>query len=157
MIVAALMSLVLLTSITFAQNSAASEKLQAKLTALKTQVGKVTAEELNLMLTDGVPFTLIDVRNEPEWAAGHLPTAKFFTRGKLEFYVNDEEFPKLDEEIVVYCKTQGRSLLAAGTLLELGFTKVKYLEGGFMAWVNSGLPLVTPLGKVSVIEFEPED
>ena len=46
-----------------------------------------------------------------------------------------------DRELVLYCRTGGRSALAADSLQALGFTRVRSLAGGLTAWRNAGHPL----------------
>lgn len=80
-------------------------------------------------------FVLLDVREDYERAefnigGMHIPlgelTAAF-----------DKLAPHKDEEIVVYCRSGKRSGMAAHLLGQSGFTKVRNLEGGMLAWQNS--------------------
>ena len=96
---------------------------------------------------DGV---LIDVREPAEYAQGHLPGAINLPRGVLEFQIHahpamacttSEALAVADRELVLYCRTGGRSALAADSLQALGFTRVRSLAGGLTAWRNAGHPL----------------
>ncbi len=88
---------------------------------------------------------LIDVREESEFAAGHIPRAVHIPRGMLEFKMdNDPTLAARNLRLVVYCKTSGRAALSCVALQELGYTSVCSIAGGIEAWVNAGKPLVKP-------------
>jgi len=89
---------------------------------------------------------LIDVREADEYGAGHIPGAVLIPRGMLEFKLSSTpEFNPRDLKIALYCKTGGRSALAALTLQEMGYINVKSIAGGFDAWVNVGREIVKPV------------
>ena len=87
---------------------------------------------------------VIDVREPAEFAAGHIDGAANHPRGTLEFTIKRHpvlaEIAKnspaklADTEIVLYCRSGGRSALAAQSLQALGFKNVHSLSGGFQAW-----------------------
>lgn len=88
---------------------------------------------------------LIDVREADEFAAGHLPGAVLVPRGLLEFKLSGT--PALsgrDLKVVLYCKTSGRSALAAQAMQSMGYLNVVSLAGGFDAWVAAGKAVVKP-------------
>ena len=88
---------------------------------------------------------LIDVREESEFAAGHLPGAIHASRGMLEFKLSGT--PALaarDIKAVLYCKTSGRAALAAAAMLDMGYLNVASIAGGYDAWVAAGKPVVKP-------------
>ena len=88
---------------------------------------------------------LIDVREESEFAAGHLPGAIHASRGMLEFKLSGT--PALaarDIKTVLYCKTSGRAALAAAAMLDMGYLNVASIAGGYDAWVAAGKPVVKP-------------
>ena len=80
---------------------------------------------------------LIDTREPAEWAAGHIPGATLLPRGILEGKIEDLA-PDVDQPIVVYCASGGRSALAAESLQRMGYRKVLSLAGGFNAWQEAG-------------------
>jgi rhodanese-related sulfurtransferase len=47
-----------------------------------------------------------------------------------------------DEEVVLVCRSGGRSAKAAAQLARMGFTRVMNLSGGMLAWNEAGLPVV---------------
>ena len=83
--------------------------------------------------------TLVDVREESEWASGHIPDAVHIGRGVLERDV-EAAFPDLDTPLVLYCGGGYRSVLAADALQRMGYTDVASLAGGWRAWTEAGLP-----------------
>lgn len=88
---------------------------------------------------------IIDVREPDEYAAGHINGAVSVPRGVLEFKISDlPAIQSADTDMVLYCKTSGRSALAAQSLAELGYTQVVSIMGGYEAWLDAGLPIVTP-------------
>jgi rhodanese-related sulfurtransferase len=88
-------------------------------------------------------FHLIDVREDHEWQAGHLPGARHLGRGVMERDI-EAQIPDPDAEIVLYCGGGYRSVLAAVSLQEMGYRRVSSLAGGYRGWVESGRPIVTP-------------
>lgn len=82
---------------------------------------------------------LVDVREPDEVALGAIPGAISAPRGMLEFHADPStpyhlEALRPDRRIVLYCKSGGRSALAAATLAGMGFADVAHLDGGFTAW-----------------------
>ena len=105
-------------------------------------VREVAPEALAARLrTEGAPV-LLDVREPDETTEGHLPGALLLPRGNLELGI--ERLVGQDREIVVYCASGVRSMLAARTLLDLGYARVASLAGGFGRWSDLGLPRVRP-------------
>jgi hydroxyacylglutathione hydrolase len=99
-------------------------------------------------------MNLVDVRTEAEYQAGHLQGASWVPRGKLEWMAAGGSLGSTDDEIVVYCRKDGRASLAAATLKRLGFENVRYLEGGFKSWVEDGHVIYNRHGELMVIEYE---
>ena len=80
-------------------------------------------------------LTLLDVREKLENDAGHIEGSHHISRGVLEMKIeNNPAFKDRDAAIIVYCKSGGRSALAAATLQDMGFSNLYSLEGGFDAW-----------------------
>jgi rhodanese-related sulfurtransferase len=102
-------------------------------------VPEVAPAELQSRLSGGEQIVVIDVREPEEFARGKIPGAYTIPRGVLEMQV-DGRLP-LESTVVLYCGAGGRSALAAKSLAEMGYEKVANLQGGWGAWVNSGLPV----------------
>src|SRR5437870_4609737 len=87
---------------------------------------------------------IIDVREKQETDGGMLPGAKHVPRGFLELRI-EETLPDRGADVVLYCASGTRSLLAGKTLEDMGYTRVRNLAGGFSAWKDAGLPLDMPV------------
>jgi rhodanese-related sulfurtransferase len=87
-------------------------------------------------------FHLLDVREESEWDAGHLPGAAHMARGVLERDI-EKQIPDMNADIVLYCGGGYRSALAAEALQRMGYSNVKSMDGGFRGWKDAGLPVLT--------------
>jgi rhodanese-related sulfurtransferase len=87
-------------------------------------------------------WVLIDVRENDEFRAGHLPGALGIGRGILEYHIADI-VPDTETEIVLYCRGAKRSALAAAALQEMGYTAVASMSGGFREWTADSSRPVT--------------
>jgi rhodanese-related sulfurtransferase len=121
------------------------------------QAGLISIKDLAGMIEGGRAVNIIDIRTEAEFKAGHIRGARWIPRGKIEFTSAEEGMPPKDGLMVVYCKKQGRASLCAVRLGELGFTQVKYLEGGFKAWCQAGHSIYNLHGELVVKEFEKKE
>jgi rhodanese-related sulfurtransferase len=95
-------------------------------------VGEIDVEELARRLDSGA--TLIDVRNPDEYEAGHVPGAQLLPLCDLADRLGD--VPS-DGEVLVICRSGGRSRAAAMFLVDNGVEAVN-VAGGTLAWVESG-------------------
>jgi rhodanese-related sulfurtransferase len=109
----------------------------------KSRIRETTIEDVARRLEEpSREWTLIDVRENDEFRAGHLPGARGIGRGILEYHIADE-VPDTDREIVLYCRGGNRSALAADSLREMGYTNVQSMIGGYRSWEAAGLPTTT--------------
>ncbi len=86
-------------------------------------------------------FMLIDVREESEYAAGHIPGAVHMGRGVIERDI-EKHIEDTSTELVLYCGGGYRSALAAESLQKMGYTNVISMDGGFRGWREAGLPII---------------
>jgi molybdopterin/thiamine biosynthesis adenylyltransferase/rhodanese-related sulfurtransferase len=105
---------------------------------------EVTVEELKRLLDSGNAVTLLDVREGDEVEAGRLPGSVHIPRGFLELRV-EQALPR-EREVVVYCAGGTRSALAARTLEQMGYGRVRSLAGGYNRWTDAGFPVERPKG-----------
>jgi len=88
-------------------------------------------------------WVLIDVRENDEFRAGHLPGARGIGRGVLEYHIANE-VPDTETEIVLYCRGGNRSALAAASLQDMGYSNVISMSGGYREWTeDSSRPVST--------------
>lgn len=122
-----------------AKHSPAFERLCE---AARKNVREVSIPTIQERLVRGDSFLLIDVREDHEWSAGHLPKATHLGRGILERDV-EVRFPDPHTEIVLYCGGGYRSALAAESLQKMGYDNVWSMAGGFRGWREAGGDVVT--------------
>ena len=77
--------------------------------------------------------TLVDVREESEWEAGHARGAVHLSKGVIERDI-EKVIPDPSREIILYCGGGFRSALATRSLQEMGYSNVWSLSGGWRAW-----------------------
>lgn len=87
----------------------------------------------------GEQFLLVDVREESEYAAGHVPGAVHLSKGTIERDI-EERVPDVDTEIVLYCGGGYRSALVADNLQKMGYRNVLSMDGGWRGWTAAGGP-----------------
>lgn len=107
----------------------------------KQRVREVTVDDVKAMLDRGEAFTLVDVREESEFAKDHLPGAVHLGKGVIERDV-EQKVPDTGTPLVLYCGGGFRSALAADNLQKMGYTNVLSMDGGIRDWRNKGYPLV---------------
>lgn len=111
--------------------------------AAKQKIREINLDEAAAAIQNA--SLLIDVREPAEFQQGHLAGAINIPRGMLEFRMGSTPaLEQRDQAIVLYCKTSGRSALAASSLHEMGYVDVVSVTGGFDAWVEAGKPVVKP-------------
>jgi rhodanese-related sulfurtransferase len=111
--------------------------------AAKARVTEIAPNDADAAIRNA--DVLIDVREESEFAAGHLPGAIHASRGMLEFKLSaTPALTARDLKVVLYCKTSGRAALAAAAMQDMGYLNVSSISGGYDAWVAAGKPVVKP-------------
>jgi rhodanese-related sulfurtransferase len=84
--------------------------------------------------------TLVDVREDNEFSAGHAAGAEHIGRGVIERDIIHKH-PEKDEELILYCGGGYRSALAADNLQKMGYTNVFSMQGGWTAWKEANAPI----------------
>jgi molybdopterin/thiamine biosynthesis adenylyltransferase/rhodanese-related sulfurtransferase len=108
----------------------------------RSQIREVTPQDVGA-LPDG-DAAIIDVREASEWEQGHLPGAVHISKSYVEQQI-EAAVPDRDAPVVLYCAGGVRSLFAAQTLQQLGYSNVASMSGGFQAWKSAGLPWEAPV------------
>lgn len=101
----------------------------------KTRIHEIPLATLEEKRAKGEPLTLIDVREESEWAAGSIPGAIHLSKGVLECDIEGVISDK-NTSIVLFCGGGFRSALAADNLQKMGYKHVHSLIGGYRGWVQ---------------------
>ena len=105
----------------------------------KSRVREVSVDEARRKLESGTA-RVIDVREESEWAAGHIRGAVYLGKGVLERDI-ELRVPNRNAELVLYCGGGFRSALSADSLQKMGYTNVASLAGGWREWKAKGGPV----------------
>ena len=108
----------------------------------RAQIDEVTTTEVDALPPGGA--AIIDVREASEWEQGHVPGAVHISKSYIEQQI-EGAVPDRDAPVVLYCAGGVRSLFAAQTLADMGYTNVKSMAGGFQAWKGAGLEFDTPV------------
>ena len=116
----------------------------------QSEVGSISPQDAQRLMQEQPDALVVDVR-EPDGIAeqGGVPGAKNVPLGMLAIKA-DQELPEemrdadlqdRSRTVITTCALGGQASLAAKTLKDMGFTNVRYLEGGFNGWQDAGLPV----------------
>ena len=105
----------------------------------KSRVKEWNVAEVKRRIDAGEKFLLVDVREESEWNAGHLPGAIHLSKGVIERDV-EQKVPDPNTPMVLYCGGGFRSALAADNLQKMGYRNAISMDGGWRGWTEAGLP-----------------
>lgn len=100
--------------------------------ASSTGYTTIDAAEAKQMI-DGGGVTVVDVREQNEYDAGHIAGAVLVPMGTIGS-VQPEALPDLDATIIVYCRTGVRSAQASSKLADIGYTHIYNMDGGITSW-----------------------
>jgi rhodanese-related sulfurtransferase len=114
-------------------------KFLALVNDAKKHVKETNVPDVKRRMDAGEGFTLVDVREESEWAAGHLPGAIHLGKGIIERDI-EQRVPATDTKLVLYCGGGFRSALVADNLQKMGYTEVESMDGGWKGWLAVGYP-----------------
>jgi molybdopterin/thiamine biosynthesis adenylyltransferase/rhodanese-related sulfurtransferase len=107
----------------------------------RAKIKEVTIQEVDAL--PGGAAALVDVREASEWEQGHLPGAVHISKSYIEQQI-EAAVPDRDAPVILYCAGGIRSLFAAETLEQMGYSNVASMSGGFQAWKGAGLPWESP-------------
>ena len=93
----------------------------------------ISIDESKKLINDGEVTLILDVRNEDEFAEGHLKNAIQIPIKELKENLSDIEKFK-DELVLVYCRSGKRSADAIKILKENGFTNIVHMKDGIIKW-----------------------
>jgi rhodanese-related sulfurtransferase len=106
----------------------------------KKRIRETTIDDVKAKIDRGEKFVLIDVREESEYAADHLPGALHLGKGVIERDV-ETRVPDKNAPMVLYCGGGFRSALAADNLQKMGYKNVLSMDGGIRGWREKGFRL----------------
>jgi len=116
-----------------------AEKFLALVNEARKRVKETNVAEVKRRIDAGEKFALVDVREESEWAQGHLPGAIHLGKGIIERDI-EARLPDANGKIILYCGGGYRSALAADNLQKMGYGNVESMDGGWKVWIGAGLP-----------------
>lgn len=110
---------------------------------IKQRIDEVDPRSVHERLADD-RVLVIDVRQDEEWAIGHIPGAHHVPKSHLESRIEGVA-PDKSQQLVLYCASGQRSAWAARTLAEdLGYESVQSMAGGFKLWKDRGYEVDVP-------------
>ena len=92
----------------------------------------ITAEEAKKIMDTQEGYIILDVREQDEYDAGHIPGAILIPYTQIKDSA-EEALTDKDQMILVYCRSGRRSKIAAEALVELGYTNIREF-GGILDW-----------------------
>ena len=105
----------------------------------KSRIKETNVAGVKRRMDAGEKFLLVDVREESEWAKGHLPGAAYMGRGVIERDI-EQKVPYTGAKLILYCGGGFRSALVADNLQKMGYKNVESMDGGWKGWLDAGLP-----------------
>jgi rhodanese-related sulfurtransferase len=114
-------------------------KFLALVNDAKKRVKETNVADVKNRLDKGEKFTLVDVREESEWARGHLPGAIHLGKGIIERDI-EQRVPDASAKVILYCGGGFRSALVADNLQKMGYSNVESMDGGWKGWLDAALP-----------------
>jgi rhodanese-related sulfurtransferase len=97
----------------------------------------ISPDALLARIAMGTKPAILDVRTEREFADGHVPGATHVPFWQVSKRLGAIPASK-EDELIVYCGTGPRAMIAGRSLRKHGFTRVVYLEGHFSRWRSGG-------------------
>ena len=99
----------------------------------KASYTQISQEEAKRMMDEGADVLILDVREQDEYDAGHIPGAYLLPVGSINAKSAEAVIPDKDSMVLVYCRSGNRSRTASAALAELGYANI-YEFGGIITW-----------------------
>ena len=106
----------------------------------KSRVKQTDVAAVLARMKKGEKLTLVDVREDGEWANGHVAGAIHLGKGVIERDV-EAAIPDKTKEIILYCGGGFRSALSADNLQKMGYRNAVSMDGGWRGWNDAGGPV----------------
>ena len=110
---------------------------------IKGAVTECSIEDYLLWKSEHKKMALVDVREDSEWANGHVPQAVHLGKGVIERDI-ETVYPDKGVCLVLYCGGGFRSAMAADSIQKMGYSNVTSMDGGFRRWLELGLEVQKP-------------
>jgi len=114
-------------------------KFLALVNDAKKRVKETNVADVKRRMDAGEKFVLVDVREESEWAGGHLPGAIHLGKGIIERDI-ERRVSETGTKMILYCGGGFRSALTADNLQKMGYSDVESMDGGWKGWTAAGYP-----------------
>lgn len=108
--------------------------------AARARVRECTVSDVKVRLERGEQFHFVDVREDDEFGQDHAAGAIHIGKGVIERDI-ETAIPNKQAPIVLYCGGGYRSVLAADSLRQMGYSDVISMDGGIKAWRAAGYPM----------------
>ena len=105
-----------------------------------SRIRETDVQAVTKQLDAGEKLAVVDVREESEWARGHIPGAVYIGKGVIERDI-EQKVPDKNATLVLYCGGGFRSALAADSLQRMGYKNAISMDGGWRGWTESGYPV----------------
>lgn len=102
-------------------------------------IKEMDSKELKAKLDAGENIILVDCREQDEWDAGHIPSAKFIPLSEFEQRYSEVGAP--DANIIMQCRSGKRSLNACMILQNNGYENLTNLSDGILGWAENGFEI----------------
>ena len=106
----------------------------------KSRVKRTGVAAVLARLKKGEKPTLVDVREDGEWAKGRIAGARHIGKGVIERDI-EALMPDKSAELILYCGGGFRSALAADNLGRMGYRNAVSMDGGWREWLAAGGPV----------------
>src|SRR3989442_3539259 len=100
----------------------------------KKKVRETNVTDVKRRIDAGEKFILVDVREDNEWAKGHLPGAVHMGRGIIERDI-EQQVPDTNAKLVLYCGSGFRSALVAANLHKMCYKYFESIDDGWKCWL----------------------
>ncbi|MDH4122231.1 MAG: rhodanese-like domain-containing protein [Deltaproteobacteria bacterium] len=112
----------------------------AAVSACTPSPDEITPAQLRAALDQGQQLVVVDVREDGEWAGGHMRAARSVPLSRMSGTLDGVD---KGAAVVLYCRSGKRSMRALEMMKGAGYTNVKSLAGGISAWQSEVDPELT--------------
>lgn len=117
--------------------------LNSFLNQIRKDIPSITTAELKIKIEANINALILDIREKDEIIEGMIPKALHVPKSILEIKI-EEITADLSAPLILYCAGGIRSLLAAQSLKDMGYTNLTSVDGGFGQWKREGWIIVKP-------------